>query len=902
MTVVVPANSPVSSGTREPRALVVRPAHLATLVQQVTEKHASARVIAVQVPGTWTGGGELAVGTQTWQIARADSVLAVREQLAMLEDAGADARLIILTRLETQELGWDVIARLTRLRVHVIEGWELLRDLFRAHQIDPRIAGLGWLADVLLDGAPVTGYPPTPSGVLDLDRAWQHALGGLLGLQTGAPDALTLLRWSTGPSVTRWSTLGEEARLGVAKRFEETAGSMGRVLAQALDARQGARLLSLGLACDVLWPEVDDQFGSTRESLVAARVRMEPLVGGSTLNAGVARAWAGHARRVLGELPADRVGAEHAKAGDLLRELRAEEALGQSQVLPEGAARRGVTFARAITDWLSERGSATGVVDAQREFVAHADVARDSARVARAAMAVRLVRAMSGSAPAPVNGFGALVRHHVQWWSWIDAARTALFGGEVNADLSAAYGVLLESAGVLRESETKRFADCLVQWNVRPTAEPDVIPVERVLELIAGPISQTRDVLVLLLDGLELNVWRRLLSDVAARGWTWWQPTTATIAPVGIATLPSVTAASRASFFAGKVRSGDRSTEREDFAEHPALRRSGSQAPLLFHKGELGAANALASNIRDAISSRQRVVGAVVNAVDDWLSRSDQTIPPWSLSEIPLLEQLFHVASAANRVVIIASDHGHILDFNNQQLGRGEGARWRLPTSEPARSGEIVASGPRVRDAVGHESIVLAVSEKIRYAGKQAGYHGGVTPQEIIAPIAVLSRGELGIDGWRPVVDAAPAWWHDPLDHVVAGTPLVRSEPALAPPPMSGGPSPSRAVPGWIEAVLSSTVYATQKNLAGRMAPRDEQMQTVLAILDRYQGRAPRAVVAAELALPDVRMRGLLANIRRVLNVEGFAVLEEEESTATVLLNRALLDVQFGITTDRGIR
>jgi hypothetical protein len=74
-------------------------------------------------------------------------------------------------------------------------------------------------------------------------------------------------------------------------------------------------------------------------------------------------------------------------------------------------------------------------------------------------------------------------------------------------------------------------------------------------------------------------------------------------------------------------------------------------------------------------------------------------------------------------------------------------------------------------------------------------------------------------------------------------------------------------------------------------------MRTVLELLDRFQNRAPRTAVAAALGLPDVRVRGLVANVRRVLNVEGFAVLEEEESTGTLLLHRALLGVQFGVST-----
>ena len=894
MTTAVSSTVSAIPPNRLPGAFIVRPAHLATLVQQI-ERKSRHRAIAVQVPGTWAGGELLSLGDVSWRVVRAASVLAIREALAEHEEAGPDDRVIILTTLQTQELGWDVIARIAKYRVFTLESWELLQDLFRARSVDPRVTQIDWLADVLLEYAPAGGYAPSPSGVLDLETAWTQALTGLLGMHGGgAPDALTVLRWSTHDNAAaRWASLSAEVRAGIEERIGETAGATGEILARALSVGRTESLVALGLVCSVLWPQEPVDDAALRDLLAAARVRLETLVGGVAPQEAVARNWGTLARRLLSELPADRAASERSRAERLLEDLRAEAAAELSAFLPAGAAQRARRLGQAIAAWLANTGDVAGVESAQRRFVAHEGIL-GTARDERATMAVRLVRAMSAGAPFEESGFGGLVRHHVEWWSWVDAARTVLFGGEVSSDLSVAYRLLLESAGALRESETQRFAERLVQWNSRPAAEPDVLPVERVLELIAGPVSQTRDVLVLLLDGLELNVWRRLLSDVAARGWTWWQPAAATIAPVGIATLPSVTASSRASFFAGKVKGGDKGTEREDFAEHQSLRRSGSRAPVLFHKGELGAANALAPVVRDAIASRQRVVGAVVNAVDDWLSRSDQTLPRWSVSAIPLLEALLQEAAEANRVVIIASDHGHILDLNTQQLGRGEGARWRLPTSEATRQGEILADGPRVRDASGHDSIVLAVSEKIRYAGKQAGYHGGATPQEIIAPIAVLSRDELGIEGWRPVIDASPAWWQDPRDHAEE-TPFVRNESSVLSQRAAGSPAPTRAVSGWIGAVLSSTVYEAQKNLAGRMAPHDEQMQAVLAILDRYQGRAPRAAVAAALALPEVRVRGLLANVRRVLNVEGFAVLEEEESTATLLLNRALLDVQFGI-------
>ena len=876
----------------------VRPAHLVALVRQIST-HSRARVVAVCAPGPWAGGDELVIDGQQWRVVRAASVLAARAALADHDIEGTDGRLVLLTTLSEKELGLDVLARVARQKLWELQAWELLRDLFRARDVDPRVARQAWLVNALLEYAPTAGYPPAPSGILDLDTAWAQALALLLGMPGGAPDALTVLRWSISESATRrWSALATEARAGIAGRFEQTAGELGRVLARAADAGYASRLVALGLVADVLWSDASASNAALRDAISSARVRLEPLVGGAPLPEPIARQWARLASRVLAELTLEEADRQRAAAEALLIDLRAEPAAALSRVLPGGAARRAAAFARAINEWLSERATPAQVLDAHRQFVDHADVARDSARVERASMAVRLVRAIATGALAEATAFGGLVRHHVQWWSWADAGRTALLGGDVAGELAAAYAALLARGRTWREAESRRFAERLVAWNAHPGAEPDLVPVERLLELVVAPVADSRGVLVVLLDGLDLGIWRQLHGDLATRGWTWWQPEAAVVAPVGVAMLPSVTSFSRASLFAGAVKGGNQGTEREDFSQHPSLRRAGARAPVLFHKNQLGAGNGLAPDVRDAIATSQlRVVGAVVNAVDDWLDRSDQVLPRWSVAAVPLLDALLQEAAAANRAVIILSDHGHLLDHDTTLRTRAESARWRLPATGPVADGEVVATGPRVREATGHDSVVLAWNEALRYAGKRTGYHGGASPQEVIAPVAVLSRDELGIDGWRPVADLPPTWWFDG-----AHAPVV---PVAAPALVASAASPTRSAtsaseaqasaPAWIHAVLTSPVYGSQRSLAGRMAPRDDQIRVVLEMLNEFQDRAPRAAIAAALGLPEVRVRGLVANVRRVLNVEGFAVLEEEESTGTLLLNRALLGMQFGV-------
>ena len=894
----------------------VRPAHLATLLAQV-EKRGTATVVAVQVRGPWTGGDTLSVGTRTWRVVRAASVLAIREALVEHEDAAADARLVILTPLETQELGWDVLARIARQRVMTLESWELLQDLFRAHGVDPRVARLGWLADVLLEHAPVGGYPAAPSGVLDLDTAWAQALGVLLGLPGGAPDALTLLRWSSRDgAAARWNSLSEEVRRGIADRLGDTAGAIGRVLASAISSGRGEQLVALGLVCGVLWPENPVADASVRETLAAARIRLEPIVGGTLPDESVGREWSALARRLLGELPSERASTERSAAERLLEELRAASAAELSPVLPAGAVRRAESLGRAITAWIAEGGTGDRVDEARRRFVEH-EAVRGSTRAERATMAARLVRAMThngrGASTTEGDGFPALVARHVREGSWYDSARVALMAGDTSGALSSAYSELLRRAREHRESANRRFAERLAAWNVHPASEPEFLPVERVLEQVVAPIAEARPVMVLVLDGMDLVVWRQLHRDLVTRGWTWWRPDSATVAPVAIAMLPSVTTFSRTSLLAGEPMAGGQSQEQQQFASHHALGRStvGGRRPVLFHKGDLGGADGLAGEVRRAIGdSRQRVVGVVINAIDDWLDRSDQVTPRWSIDAIPLLDALLQEAALGDRAVIVLSDHGHLLDQDTRAATGGSSARWRPVAAGAPVDGEITVSGARVRAVTGQESVVLAWKEGMRYTGKKTGYHGGASPQEVIAPIAVLSRDELGVAGWRPVLDATPAWWDEPESAVSAdrspgaaarGTRRsTRTPPQLASISAEVSSSavpvqPSVGAAAWIGVLLASPVFASQRGIAGRMAPRDEQLRALLETLDRYNGRAPRAAIASALSLSEMRVRGVVAGARRVLNVEGFAVLEEEEATGTLTLNRELLRVQFGL-------
>ena len=120
------------------------------------------------------------------------------------------------------------------------------------------------------------------------------------------------------------------------------------------------------------------------------------------------------------------------------------------------------------------------------------------------------------------------------------------------------------------------------------------------------------------------------------------------------------------------------------------------------------------------------------------------------------------------------------------------------------------------------------------------------------------------------------------------------AEPVAAPTPVQAD--------HWINTLLQSPVYASQRALAARVAPPDEQMRKLLLALEERGGKLSRAALAQRLALPEIRLNGLLSSVRRMLNGDQATVVTVDESAGTVELNRALLLQQFRITVAGGGR
>jgi hypothetical protein len=95
------------------------------------------------------------------------------------------------------------------------------------------------------------------------------------------------------------------------------------------------------------------------------------------------------------------------------------------------------------------------------------------------------------------------------------------------------------------------------------------------------------------------------------------------------------------------------------------------------------------------------------------------------------------------------------------------------------------------------------------------------------------------------------------------------------------------------QSLVASDTYAARRGLAGRHPVDETVAVSVIGALDAGGGRAHRDTLAAAAGIAATAFAGLLAALRRVLNVDGYSVIELDADGVTVLLDLALLREQF---------
>jgi hypothetical protein len=784
-----------------------RPAHPAAVAQVLEDRsftEGEPRTVLVRAEPHWSGPEKLHLSRgRTARVAAAVSPLALLDVISTAKAADGDEEILaVLTDAEAAELGPGILARVYRNRVYPIEPWAVVRRIFGARDLDPRLTAEGWAAEALIDAAGQENWPKNPGTVLTRDAALSRLTAARLSttdhrLDADSLDAHALFTWSLTPGAAeRLTSLREQERQGVLswltdpERIGPRAAQTLTALFALFEGGNGADAVPVGLVCAALWgPEAP-------ASADRARGRAELLFGDvrladDTLAAFGAEAatytrvlLAGRSRTAAEDEPVRPGPDPHAllaRADTLVGMLGAEDAAARSPLLEAGLQARYAAVARALSrsvpgspaaapDPRRVRELARAADDLSAHVLAPLDAHKDT--LTRIRMARRLLRWLASPAPRPYGSTAEAVRQHIADHGWADLALGWIDDGDnAHPELPAALQALGDCVRACRHAIDALFADRLAEETRAGGAPDKALVVEDFAQRVLAPVARTSrsktpgpPLLFVVLDGASAAVAAGLAEELRRRSWAEYDPVTDTDEPQHrrgmLAALPTLTKVSRGSLFAGELTEIDQQEERRRFS---SLRFWRGADVRLFHKADLRgeAGHGLGSELAEALADPDVHVAVVVNTVDDRLGE-DRSFSHWRLEELLGMRDLLNQARIGGRALVITSDHGHVLDRGTakQSVPDALSARHRSGTT-PAGPGEVVLAGRRVV-AEGRRITALWDTTQ-RYGNRQAGYHGGAALAEAAIPVlAFVAHGAPVPKGWRELGPQRPLWWeHD---------------------------------------------------------------------------------------------------------------------------------------------
>ncbi|MFE9386654.1 BREX-2 system phosphatase PglZ [Streptomyces sp. NPDC007025] len=946
------------------------------------------RAVLLRAAPEWPGPPQPAWGEGcTARIAVALSPLAVHELVlshlagSPEDEDGGPAVLVVLTDREQSELDASIVARTHKKRVNTVDGWDVVREAFGAEQLETRLKDATWAAEALLDATPPGGWPPHPGSVLSrrtalsalaLRRLRLGRYDSEAGSAHRAPvsdplDIHTLLGWSLAPGgPERLLDLRAPERDGLTEFLGEEgqAGPAGQALLALVGAEHGPDAVAFGLVCGALWLHADADADTYRARGRAERwFGEQPPAAGEALDV-LAGSFGRACEEYVGVLlttasreqesaalearAARRVsGTVLDRAAVLARQFGAESAAQASPLLLQGLEARFAAVGHALAH---SAGTAEQVGAALKVLNDHKRAGEPQARVRvqRAHMAQRVARWLAGGPDAACRSAADGIARHIAETGWVDQALEHIeAGGDPDPVLKSAYDRLALRVREVRHEIDRDFARALATWTAAGTPPGAMLTVESFLDRVVKPIVQGgegRRVLLVVLDGMSAAIATELGEEIRS-SWAEFDPV-----PDGTphrramaAALPTVTAVSRTSLFAGRLTKGAQADEKRLF---PQQKLWGGAPAAVFHKDDLRAESAgevFGPQLTEALGDGRTHVAVVLNAIDDRLGKEQKLGDgAWQVQHIPGLAELLRVAALQGMAVVLTSDHGHVVDRHGAKVeaGEPESARHRAAsgTEEPAAAAEVALSGPRVVWPEPESSVVALWDADSRYTGLKAGYHGGASLAEVAIPVlAFLPFGASPPRGWRELGEQQPLWWKtDEKDARLLGDPpssaatknagpreqqtsrhkpsktqaelaathdsLFDVAPAPVPEPVEPAERPEQPEPGPPEEAVVAELFASEtfRNQVELLArkPRERELDkfrlAVVALLETG-GTLPVTALAQRVGFPATRADGFAAVLRQLLNYDGVQVLETMPDGRTLRLHGDALRAQFGL-------
>lgn len=867
--------------------------------------------LGMQTSGRWLDAEQQKDGDDLYQIQQCDSPLAVR--LALRERHADTTVQVILTSLQEEELGTDILLRLTKRRLFKVDRWSIVKSLFDATTIDPRLTRHSYLADYLMEWVPSQGYPSVSGGFLDADTAWQILLQEYLGIISDRLDLASLLEWAANSTnIKRYQDAPKDFQEALADWLTLSIGQAAQAVLACCNQQNidSFNAITVGLALDILFnpeasgKEVERAIGKLEASFLGTDIKIQPL----------AHVWSHSALDIL------RLGIRDTeqrklidRADDLLKTLGVEDFAYLSDISIIGYEQRLTKFAESILE-LIKSPTPDNLQSTERKFESlqyhsAAKQTQEFRHLAQCLMALRLARWLVDAhtnAPAPAKSLNDAVLYELQQGGFLDWARFKLHHGSYHRPLAKALKALFNTVQAFREKQAKRFADLVQGWTELGGKTTIFTPVEDILTKIVVPLVDRSRILLIVMDGMGTSACNELVMNITqSTNWNRMVPEDYPASIMaGLATIPSITKVSRTSLLCGKLKSGNKNDEAKGFSTHPQLAKccQSGMPPVLFHKDSLRntANQILGDEVRKTVSSTEhRVIGVVVNAIDDNLKQGDQISVDWNLDSLPILSMLLREAEESNRYVIILSDHGHIVDHHSEyqsknvqgQLG---GERWHTDENNVI-DGELLLKGDRILVTESHQ-VVVPWSEKIRYSKAANGHHGGINPQEMVIPIVIMHASNPPAQ-WKDAPADQPLWWNTTsiLVNPIAQVLPADSQPDLGPLFAASLSSESPPLSSSIQQLLNSPIYHIQQKKAGKSALDTVVVEKILVELERHNYSIHLVSLARLMNVSSKTMQSHLIKLQRTLNVDGYQILAYEPTSMTVRLCDKLLQEQFSL-------
>ena len=258
--------------------------------------------------------------------------------------------------------------------------------------------------------------------------------------------------------------------------------------------------------------------------------------------------------------------------------------------------------------------------------------------------------------------------------------------------------------------------------------------------------------------------------------------------------------------------------------------------------------------------------------------------------------------------MILASDHGHVWHRAESEFEPAtEGSRWRQNDGEP-KEGEMVIKGKRV---LPEESIIVPWTDAVHYKRQQHGYHGGATPQEMVCPLVILRDKSSAYSGLSPCAYPKPEWWSAaPVASPVQVEPVVHvtvpsGQKSLFDPLPPEKEEDSKVVAEtsdttsfsveWVEKLIDSQAYKDQKAKIKRHPLDDSVVAASLEALVSNGTIMTPIAFAKAAKVTAARLDGMMAQLKRILNVDGYPIITMHRAENKVELNVTKLKRQFDI-------